>query len=83
MSHEEENGSGGAQQPALDQAIESGIDNLGRLRRDMRHAGMVDCADALDEAFVKCLRAYLDRRAVNRPNPPNTQDNDGGSGEHH
>lgn len=83
MSREGKNGSGSEPQYQLDQAIESGIDNLGRLRRDMRHAGMIDCADALDEAFVKCLKAYLDRRAVNRPNPPNAADEGDGSGERH
>lgn len=83
MSREGNNGSGGEPPTALDQAIESGIDSLGRLRRDMRHAGLTDCADALDEAFVKCLKAYLDRRAVNRPNPPNAEAGDDGSCEGH
>lgn len=44
-----------------DQTIADGIDSLDRLRNDMRRAGLFDCADLLDEAFVTCLKAYVDR----------------------
>ncbi|BEV12050.1 hypothetical protein ATDW_25460 [Asticcacaulis sp. DW145] len=44
-----------------DQTIADGIDSLDRLRNDMRVAGLFDCADLLDEAFVTCLKAYVDR----------------------
>lgn len=46
---------------AIDRAIEQGIDSLARLRNDMRGAGLLDCADLLDEAFVTCLKAYVER----------------------
>lgn len=51
----------GKDQDAIDRAIEQGIDSLARLRNDMREAGLFDCADLLDEAFVTCLKAYVDR----------------------
>jgi hypothetical protein len=76
MSHEETDRA--VEQPAttLDQSIEHGIDSLARLRGDMRQAGMTDCADVLDEAFVRCLKAFVDRRAINRPHPPNYEDDE-------
>ena len=40
--------------------VEKSIDAVDWLRRHMRDQGMADCADALDEAFAKCLQAYLD-----------------------
>ncbi len=45
-----------------DQEIETGIDAINLLRMTMRKAGMWDCADALDEAFVKCLKDYMARK---------------------
>ncbi len=45
-----------------DQEIEEGIDAINLLRVTMRKAGMADCADALDEAFVKCLKDYMAHR---------------------
>ncbi len=39
--------------------VEQGIDVVDWLRKTMRSLGMLDCADALDDAFVKCLHAYL------------------------
>jgi uncharacterized protein (UPF0212 family) len=42
-----------------DLATEQAIDALDYLRIQMRRAGLPDCADVLDEAFVMCLRAYV------------------------
>lgn len=42
------------------QQIEHSIDSVDWLRRQMRSLGAVACADALDEAFAHCLRAYLE-----------------------
>lgn len=39
--------------------IERGIDAIDQLREKMRQAGMTDCADALDEVFIRCLRNYV------------------------
>jgi hypothetical protein len=44
--------------------IEQGIDALDRLRGTMRAAGMSDCADALDEVFVRCLKDYVERKGA-------------------
>lgn len=41
--------------------IERGIDAIDELRDKMRDAGMIDCADALDEVFIRCLRDYVTR----------------------
>ena len=41
--------------------IEKGIDAIDQLREKMREAGMVDCADALDDVFIRCLRNYVTR----------------------
>lgn len=61
MSPKHSNGTGeGDKKSELDRAIEQGIDNLSKLRSDMREAGMTACADILDEAFVRCLQAYLE-----------------------
>ncbi len=46
----------------IDEGIERGIDAVDGLRVEMRKAGMAACADALDEAFVKCLREYVTRK---------------------
>lgn len=40
--------------------VEQSIDALDWLRKHMRSLGMLDCAEALDEAFARCLRAYLE-----------------------
>ena len=45
-----------------DETIERGIDAVDGLRVEMRKAGMTACADALDEAFVKCLQNYVTRK---------------------
>lgn len=45
-----------------DQAVEHAIDAVDWLRSQMRRMGMTACADALDEAFVKCLQDYLEHR---------------------
>ena len=41
--------------------VEEGIDAIDRLATKMRQAGMNDCANALDEVFVRCLRNYVAR----------------------
>lgn len=41
--------------------IEEGIDAIDQLSTKMRQAGMIDCANALDEVFVRCLRNYVAR----------------------
>jgi len=40
--------------------VEQCIDAVDWLRKHMRSLGMLDCAEALDEAFARCLKAYLD-----------------------
>ena len=65
----------------LDRAIEQGIDCLAQLRTDMRQAGMTECADMLDEAFVKCLKAYVERRAASSERPPSIEDDAEGQAE--
>ncbi len=57
-----------------DKEIEKGIDAIDVLRVTMRRAGMTDCADALDDVFVRCLKGYMDRRDAaghgnNQPHP--------------
>lgn len=44
-------------------SIEQGIDAVDRLRGQMREAGMTECADALDEAFVCCLKNFVARNS--------------------
>lgn len=38
---------------------EDGIDIINTLRVEMREAGLIKCADALDEAFAHCIRDFL------------------------
>lgn len=45
-----------------DQEIEKGIDAINALRVTMRRAGMTNCADALDDVFVRCLKDYMEQR---------------------
>ncbi|MDC7693528.1 hypothetical protein PQU94_04440 [Asticcacaulis sp. DXS10W] len=33
----------------------------------MRRAGLIECAELLDEAFVTCLKAYVERWGRVRP----------------
>ncbi len=40
--------------------VEQSIDAVDWLRKHMRSLGMLDCAEALDEAFARCLKAYLE-----------------------
>lgn len=40
--------------------VEQCIDAVDWLRKHMRTLGMLDCAEALDEAFARCLKAYLE-----------------------
>lgn len=54
--------------------IERGIDAIDQLRDKMREAGMVDCADALDEVFIRCLRDYVTRRDAPANIPKLTDD---------
>jgi len=47
-------------EPAIDLVgIEARIDAIDWLRREMRRLGMSDCADALDQSFVRSLQAYV------------------------
>jgi len=39
--------------------VEWAIDTIDRLRVTIRRAGLCDGADALDQAFVQCLRDYM------------------------
>ncbi|ADU14080.1 hypothetical protein [Asticcacaulis excentricus] len=72
---------GNAGEDGLDQAISRGIDSLGRLRADMRQAGLTDCADLLDEAFVCCLKAFVGRRETFGRPPPSVDDEPQGQAE--
>lgn len=47
-----------------DREVEAGIDEINRVRSTLRRAGFGDSADALDEAFVKCLRDYVARKSA-------------------
>ena len=47
-----------------DWEVEAGIDEIDRVRSTLRRAGFDDSADALDEAFVKCLRDYVARKGA-------------------
>jgi hypothetical protein len=47
---------------AIERAIQRGIDALDLLRVLMREAGMTVCADALDDAFAKCVKEYIERK---------------------
>ncbi|OYW82957.1 MAG: hypothetical protein B7Z26_01930 [Asticcacaulis sp. 32-58-5] len=80
MSRENGNGAGGTGE-GIDRAIELGIDSLAQLRSDMREAGMLECAEILDEAFVKCLKAYVDRRASQGARPSTVDDEAKGQAE--
>jgi hypothetical protein len=42
-----------------DLATEHAMDALDYLRVQMRKTGMPDCADVLDEAFIRCLQIYI------------------------
>jgi hypothetical protein len=80
MSRENGSGAGGTGR-GIDRAIEQGIDSLAQLRTDMREAGMLECAEILDETFVKCLKAYVDRRASQRTRPSTIDDEAKGQAE--
>ena len=54
------NGTGEVETGTAPNRVEQSIDAVDWLRKHMRQAGMEDCADALDDAFAKCLKAYLD-----------------------
>ena len=62
-------GSGNLPADAVMRRIELSIDAVDWLRQQMRTLGMPACADALDEAFVQCLSAYLDLRGREPPEP--------------
>jgi hypothetical protein len=47
---------------AIEHAVKRGIDALDLLRVLMREAGMLACADALDDAFAKCVKEYIERK---------------------
>jgi len=53
--------SGGAGAIEDEFTVERGIEAIGLLRVQMREAGMTDCADALDEVYVQCLRDFVTR----------------------
>ena len=53
--------------PVSDREIERDIDAIDRLRETMRRAGLLECADALDHAFVKCLKDYMARKGLGEP----------------
>ncbi|HTM81555.1 hypothetical protein [Asticcacaulis sp.] len=47
---------------AIERAIQRAVDALDLLRILMREAGMTACADALDDAFAKCVKEYIERK---------------------
>ncbi|ESQ83771.1 hypothetical protein [Asticcacaulis benevestitus] len=62
-----------------DRDIDAGIDAVNRLRRVMREAGLLACADALDEAFACCLSDYVtwqDEKGVDQASDPETDPED-------
>jgi hypothetical protein len=42
--------------------IQWAIEMIGLIRTIIRKGGLIESADALDDAFVKCLREYVVRR---------------------
>lgn len=54
-------------------SIEQGIDAVDRLRGQMRQAGMTECADALDGAFVCCLKNFVARKSQSPENGENEE----------
>ena len=55
------NGGPGTSQ-SVEQILAGAIDQIDGLRMAMRKIEKLDCAAVLDEAFAKCLRAYLEER---------------------
>ena len=59
-----------------DRDIDAGIDAVNKLRTVMWGAGLLACADALDEAFACCLRDYVARQDQKRVDEGGTVDPD-------
>lgn len=46
---------------SLDVSLSRTIDAMSLLREDLRHEGIQDLANDLDDLLVKCLTLYVDR----------------------
>lgn len=47
--------------PSLDVSLSRTIDAMSLLREDLRHEGIQELANDLDDILVKCLTLYVDR----------------------
>ena len=48
-----------SQDVPMELATERAIDAIDFLRREVRRTGLLDCAEILDESFVRCIKAYV------------------------